>query len=66
MKRRNAPLAQNEADCATPAAPAPLALSSRLWLRRTKKPVHHEHVRLAGHDTDVTTDELGVVELHLE
>jgi hypothetical protein len=38
----------------------------RAWLTCGTVPNHHEHLRLAGHDVEVTEDEVGVVELHLE
>ncbi|BEP14160.1 hypothetical protein acdb102_24710 [Acidothermaceae bacterium B102] len=36
------------------------------WLRRSRQPLRHEHVELNGFDVEVTEDEIGVVELHLE
>ena len=37
-----------------------------VWLHRSREPLRHEHVEIAGHDVEVTEDEIGVVELHLE
>jgi hypothetical protein len=36
------------------------------WLHRTGEPVRHEHVEVGGYNVEVTEDEIGVVELHLE
>ena len=48
-------------------APATRTPRSRTpWLRRAHQPVRQEHVVITGRDVEVTEDEVGVVELHLQ
>jgi hypothetical protein len=42
------------------------SLRAQLDPRKRSRTLHQEHLEIAGRDVEVTEDEIGVAELHLE